>query len=548
MPKLRIYEQLLIVYLVAVLVPLVVAAFLITNINQHALREQLLSSATNIAINIKGEVLNAIDDRRLSLFYVNKSWKFIHNKEEKKEFINNINQKFEGVKEIALSDNNGKSLKPVQLKQNSLILNEKSSVNSLLTETIKIENFQKEIFKNYEREQRQIFVLDEKNNVIVSNTNAYKTFNQLKSRLPLNGDFYKPVLVGNSKNQPHIYLKLKEPNWSVLVVTPKNITKYSIIKSRYKIIVALVLTAVSTLLIVVFYALTLRTNIRQLFKGIIAISKGNYKRKIRLIEGFLTPFEVKFLTNEFNGMVEKVDEAYKRLQEANSQLSKLDEMKSNLIDTVSHEFRTPLTCIKGYTGRLLRSDSEINEEERKKSLKVIKSQTDRLSRMVEDLLVIPDIESSLLRVYPEEFYMEELTKSCIEYVKHKKYRDIKFNNLSDNAIVYADQDRTEQILINLLDNAIKYSPDETEINVRIFNNNDYAIIEIINNCSHISEKKINTLFDKFTRVEDNLTRTTRGTGLGLYIAKGLVEAMNGEISIKADDNKFISMFTLPLCK
>ena len=112
----------------------------------------------------------------------------------------------------------------------------------------------------------------------------------------------------------------------------------------------------------------------------------------------LTPREIIFLAEEFNSMIEEINASYKKLKQKNKELKQLDNFRSNLVDTVSHELRTPLTSIRGYTSRLLRTDIEIDEETKHKSLLIIKQQSERLSRMIEYLLVIPDIEGAKLNI------------------------------------------------------------------------------------------------------------------------------------------------------
>ncbi|MFH0703191.1 MAG: ATP-binding protein, partial [bacterium] len=260
-----------------------------------------------------------------------------------------------------------------------------------------------------------------------------------------------------------------------------------------------------------------------------------------------TPYEVFFLSKEFNNMAQKVNDTYKELQQANEQLSKIDQIKSNLIDTVSHEFRTPLTSIKGHASRLLRNDVNIDEETKTKSLKVIKQQTERLNRLIEDLLVIPDIEFSLLRIFPDEINLKNLFETCISFFQQKQEKIISFSIEDDFPTVYADPDRVEQAVINLIDNAIKYSPENSEIKIKINKTEKIAIIKIQNESSPIAETVLNSLFDKFARIDNNLTRTTRGTGLGLFITKGLIEAMGGKINLSS--HKYFEVcFTLPLKK
>ena len=355
----------------------------------------------------------------------------------------------------------------------------------------------------------------------------------------------EPQFFFEIKNQPNMVIQTQNPNWKVVVTTPVKVTKYGIKEARYKIIVATLAAAAAIIVICLTYMISLYTNLRQLFKAIKAVSEGNYDRRIRLIVNYMTPYEVMFLAHEFNKMVDKIRHSYKEINDKNERLKQLDSFKSNLIDTVSHEFRTPLTSIKGYTSRLLRNDVTITEDMRIKSLKTIKRQTERLSRMVEDLLVIPDIETSVLRVFPENINIASIIDNVALFMRHNTGRVINIFMPEECPLVFADEDRVEQIIINLLENASKYAIPDTEINVYISSDSRFAKIVIQNECQQIEEEKLNKLFDKFTRMDDSTTRTTRGTGLGLFIVKGLVEAMGGEITLSSH-NDFSVTFTLPL--
>jgi signal transduction histidine kinase len=221
------------------------------------------------------------------------------------------------------------------------------------------------------------------------------------------------------------------------------------------------------------------------------------------------------------------------LQKANTQLAKIDELKSNLIDTVSHELRTPLTNIKGYTSRLIRYEDSLDSQTKIKSLKIIKQQTDRLTRLVEDLLVIPDLEREEgIRVFPDRVDLMELIQRCVAFMHEKANREINILAPTHWPDVLVDPDRMEQVLLNLLDNAIKYSSEDSAIEVTIKQiSSTMAQIQVFNDCEPISPVALSTLFAKFQRLDERLTRTTRGTGLGLFITKGLIEAMGGKIRL-----------------
>ena len=111
--------------------------------------------------------------------------------------------------------------------------------------------------------------------------------------------------------------------------------------------------------------------------------------------------------------------------------------------------------------------------------------------------------------------------------------------IDDFPPVIADKGRLEQVFVNLYENAIKYSYPDSPIFVTVEQQDNKAIIEVKNSCDVIPEKKLKTLFEKFVRLDDEMTRTTRGTGLGLFIVKGLIEAMNGTIELSSDERIWV---------
>ncbi|MDX2083787.1 MAG: histidine kinase dimerization/phospho-acceptor domain-containing protein [Candidatus Melainabacteria bacterium] len=247
---------------------------------------------------------------------------------------------------------------------------------------------------------------------------------------------------------------------------------------------------------------------------------------------------------------------WQTIQAANEKLAKLDEMKSNLIDTVSHELRTPLTNIKGYTSRLLRYEETLPIETRRKSLKTIKQQADRLSRLVEDLLVIPDIEQSHLRLFPDQVLLYDLLERVANPIQDKDPRSLSLTWApeTESLAVLADPDRLEQVLVNLLDNALKYAlpsedPDSPTVLVSVQTRPEepeLVQVDVANRCEPLEQVHLGALFEKFKRLDERLTRTTRGSGLGLYITKGLLEAMGGRIELSYRAGWFHATVRLPL--
>jgi two-component system phosphate regulon sensor histidine kinase PhoR len=248
-------------------------------------------------------------------------------------------------------------------------------------------------------------------------------------------------------------------------------------------------------------------------------------------------------------MATEIHKSYKQLKKNNIELKQLNEFRSNLIDTVSHELRTPLTSIQGYTTRLMRQDIKIDEETRQKSLRIIKEQSERLKRLIEDLLTIPDIEGMRLKTLSEQVWLPEVLEEAKMLIKNKANKEIICNLSEDFPLVEGDKGRLIQVFANLLENAAKYASEDSKITVEAIVEKNVTKIFVKNDCEVIPQKKLNKLFEKFIRLDDHTTRTTRGTGLGLFIVKGLIEAMNGKISLHSDETcGFCVEITLKLSK
>ena len=219
----------------------------------------------------------------------------------------------------------------------------------LLVAIFEIEKLKTNMFTSIGADKRQVYILSSENELLTAYNYDKKVFQKGYKQLPKKLETDKAVIYGKKKNQPFVYLKKTNPNILIIVSTPREITRTYIEYSRAKIILSMLVSAFAVFLIVGLYVSYLYINIRQLFKAIIAISKGNYKRRIRLLTHIFTPYEMYFLAYEFNRMANQIHKSYKKLQKNIKELKELNEFRSNMIDTVSHEFRTPLTSIQGYT-------------------------------------------------------------------------------------------------------------------------------------------------------------------------------------------------------
>ena len=552
--RLQIVEQSIRVSLVAVIVPTTVSAIIVNNINQHAVRNELQYSALSISESIASNIETFSESEEDEINQIAMALRHIPSDYAKEIYLKDVLKSSTILSDLELISKTQKDKYKIWKDQSNY--NEKTKrveilkvidKNYAILAQIDIQIFEEQVFNIYKKDDRQIYIIGADNELVVAHNYNKNDFANLTSALPKNLETNKPVIFGKIKNQPLAYFKLTDPNATIIVNTTHNITKNTINIPRFKIILALCISALFIMFVVGIYTYYLYINIRQLFKGIIALSKGNYKRKVRLLTSVFTPHETVFLAEEFNKMADEINNTYKKLKQTNKELKKLDEFRSNLIDTVSHEFRTPLTSIKGYTSRLLRQDIELDEETKQKSLKIIKNQSERLSRMVEDLLVIPDIEGAKLNLNPDNVNISDSINDAILSTKHKAQREVIVNIPDEFPDVLADTDRLEQVIINLVENAYKYSYEDTPIYVDVTKEKNHAVIKIKNSSDYIPADKLNKLFGKFIRIDDKTTRTTRGTGLGLFIVKGLVLAMNGSIELESTkDNTFSVIIKLPL--
>ena len=535
--RLKIVEQIAVVFIFAVIIPMSISGFIINNINQQSMRYQLRVSAVLIANMVSDEIDFFNKTVSSNLEQIVFSLNYFKTQEAKNAYLKSVVQKLPDCEELVVADAaQSEEIHERNKLHKKATVNLKISDGQYLVATYKMDAIKDELFKSIADDKRQIYVLTNEGDLIAEHNYTDEAFKKTVSLLPKKLKKNKPEIFGDIKNQPLVYVSKDEPKITIIVNTTEKVTLKAITNNSLKIILSCLFATFAIIFIVALYIYYLYINIRQLFKGIIAISKGNYERQIRLLTTAFTPHEIVFLAFEFNRMATEIHKSYIQLKKNNVELKQLNEFRSNLIDTVSHELRTPLTSIQGYTSRLMRQDIKIDEETRQKSLRIIKEQSERLKRLIEDLLTIPDIEGMRLRTKSEDVYLPEVLEEAKILIKNKEEKEIIFNINEDLPLVDADKDRLIQVCVNLLDNAAKYARPDTKIVVDTAVLDDKVKLFVKNDCDVIPPDKLKKLFEKFIRLDDNTTRTTRGTGLGLFIVKGLIEAMNGEIDIHSDKN------------
>ena len=279
--------------------------------------------------------------------------------------------------------------------------------------------------------------------------------------------------------------------------------------------------------------------------------RKNFKKEFRFIRrdgeirwGLTEGYPFYDFDGEFSGFAGSVTDI--------TELKKLEERKDDFIKMASHELKTPITSINGYVQLMLNIFNEADEQRLqsskqtiKSSLRTISKQVVKLTRLISELLDLSRIESGKLELHKTAFDLGDLVEETVQDMRQtaSKHAIILHNDFEGK--VFADKDRIAQVLLNLLTNAIKYSPDSDSIEVFTGNDEDLAIIKVKDYGIGIDGKDHSRIFERFYRAEGKSEQTFPGFGIGLFIASEIVQRHNGSISVQSEKGKG-SVFTVSL--
>ena len=245
-------------------------------------------------------------------------------------------------------------------------------------------------------------------------------------------------------------------------------------------------------------------------------------------------------------------------------IKQVERLKDDFVSVVSHELRTPLTAIKGYTQHLVRrmerrlrkarttseNTAQLNELPESydlRSLNIVQSQTEHLERLVNDLLDLSQVQWGKLNLHYETFYLADVLAESVRLAQasaelHTIYLDIQ----TQGTTIMADRMRIEQVVGNILDNAIKYSPHGGKVTVRLENREKEYLVNIIDEGIGVSAEQFDHIFERFYRVHNTSIQQYSGIGLGLYVAKAIINGHGGQIWFTNNQSNGSTFhFTLP---
>lgn len=231
--------------------------------------------------------------------------------------------------------------------------------------------------------------------------------------------------------------------------------------------------------------------------------------------------------------------------------AEIDRSRREFIANVSHELRTPLTNVKSYTETIV-ENGDIDEEDKTRFLGVVLSETDRMISIVKDLLVLSRLDSKKMDMNMVPFSMSEVIENIynamiIEVEKHSQH--LEYEIADDLPLALGDKERIEQVMVNIVSNSVKYTPDGGDILVSASEDGDMISVKVTDNGMGVPKENLAHIFERFYRVDKARSREQGGTGLGLSIAKEIVETHGGTIDMQSEIGRGTTVtFTLPKAK
>ena len=251
------------------------------------------------------------------------------------------------------------------------------------------------------------------------------------------------------------------------------------------------------------------------------VAEGNFKVNIKRRDTTKCEYEY----------INEVDELAKNVNKMVAELDGMDYMRKDFMSNVSHEIKTPIAAITGFTEILL--DGSIDESERQEYLEVINKESMRISRLCENMLHMSRLDSQVIVANLQKIRLDEQLRKCIILLSEKwSNKEIDFSIDLEEVSILSDYDMLQQVWINLIDNAIKYSGENCKIDISVKRLNDKSVkVSIRDNGIGIEEEKIHKVFDKFYQCEESHKKS--GSGLGLSISKRIIELLNGTIECRS---------------
>ena len=244
-----------------------------------------------------------------------------------------------------------------------------------------------------------------------------------------------------------------------------------------------------------------------------------------------------YATEFDGGRYTETRELAETLNDASSRLSQIDELRKDLIANVSHDIKTPLTSIKAYA-EMIKDISGDDPLKRNEHLDVIIQESEYLDKLVSDMSELSKLQSGVIEINRDNVDMKECVERVVTLLSHAvEEKNVKLIVDCDDCVAYADEIKISQVIYNFLSNALKYSDENAEITVRVKDSENAIRVEVIDNGNGISKEALPYIWDRYYKVDKNFNRSVNSTGLGLAIAKAILEAHKARYGVESELGK-----------
>jgi two-component system phosphate regulon sensor histidine kinase PhoR len=368
--------------------------------------------------------------------------------------------------------------------------------------------------------------------------------------LALRGKVGSATRLSASTGVNYLYVAVPSPQGALRLAVPLREVQTQVNTIRGHLLTATALSFLPALLLAALLARWFSNKLGRIIEYAAKLASGNFEARLANPGSD----ELGILGTKLNETGQKLEAMFEQLEREHAELEKLERVRKDFIINVSHELRTPLASIQGYTETLI--DGAIDDPRHNvKFLNIIRANSERLGRLISDLLTLSRIELGITKFQFASYRIEDLLRDCQESllpIAAKKQIDIVLEPPPSDSQghpmeVFCDSEAIHQVVSNLLDNAIKYTPQGGRI--RLFcssEKNGFVEISVADTGPGIPKEELTRLFERFYRVDKARSRELGGTGLGLAIVKHVAKAHGGEVGVESlvgQGSRF--WFTLP---
>lgn len=367
----------------------------------------------------------------------------------------------------------------------------------------------------------------------------------------LNGRVGQSIRRSPTVGEEFLYVAVPSPQGAMRVAVPMSAMAEQVNSIRKRLLFSTALAFVPAILIAGFFARYVSSRLGRIIDYAGKLAEGNFRARLERPG----TDELGILSGKLNETGEKLEKMFEELQREHQELEKLERVRKDFVINVSHELRTPLASIQGYTETLLNGAIE-DKQYNVRFLDIIRQNAERLSNLAADLLTLSRIELKTQKFQFASYYVNVLLLDCVDSMRpmaDRKEIELHIEYTEEDAEVFCDSKAVHQALGNLMDNAIKYTPEGGGIYVGArpaagpAGAGRYYEFYVRDTGIGIPAEELPRLFERFYRVDKARSRELGGTGLGLAIVKHLARAHGGDVRVESEMGKGSTFcFTLPV--